>query len=148
MSMRSIPVSPFEPHVYCTNPGEFGGLDAASDSIGAKTDTWTDANNCARRPTAAARQLCACKQCRRQTVQTQEAHGIRSQITEELANELLACSPTPDKRKVLTADITASNSGELFLYVNDAVLMLPRWSEAFYANNRGTSTVTVTSLAP
>jgi uncharacterized protein (DUF2235 family) len=142
------PVSFFKPHVYCTDPDEFGGLDAVSEGTGLKTDTRPDANSCERRPTAAARQFCACKQCSRETAQTQEPHGISSQITEESASELLTCSPTPGERKVLTADITASSSGELFLYVNDAVLMLPRWSEAFYANNRGTGTVTVTSLSP
>ncbi len=46
----------------------------------------------------------------------------------------------------LIADITADASGELFLYVNDAVLF--EWS-GFYHNNSGTAAVTVTRiLAP
>ena len=142
------PVSPLEPHVYCTNPDRFGGLDAIADSVGTKTGTRANTNACERKPTNAARQLCACKQCRKQAIQTHEPQGIRSQIDEASANELLACSPTPEKRQILITDITPLNSGELFIYVNDAMLMWPGWSDAFYANNRGTGDVTVTSLSP
>jgi hypothetical protein len=37
-------------------------------------------------------------------------------------------------------------SGELYLYVNDAVL--PIFMDAFYRNNKGTATVTVTQRGP
>jgi hypothetical protein len=138
------PVSPFKPQVYCTDPGTFGRPTAASDSVAATTAVLPDTDKCGQRPTAAARQKCACKQCSRQMARSQNSRGIGSPIGDEQASAMEACSPTPDARKVLSADITASSSGELFLYVNDAVLMWPHWRDAFYANNRGTGTVTVT----
>jgi hypothetical protein len=50
---------------------------------------------------------------------------------------------------LLISDITADVSGELFIYVNDAVLMWPGGTDVFYRNNSGTATVTVTRiLAP
>jgi uncharacterized protein (DUF2235 family) len=66
-------------------------------------------------------------------------------ITDEMKNKRLACelqygiSP----RKMLISEITARASGELFLYVNDAVLMWPGLTDVFYRNNSGTATVTV-----
>jgi hypothetical protein len=51
--------------------------------------------------------------------------------------------------RVLISDITADATGELFLYVNDAVLTWPGRTKMFYSNNRGTAKVTVTRiLAP
>lgn len=46
----------------------------------------------------------------------------------------------------LISDITADASGELFIYVNDAILALPRLSDFFYRNNSGTASVTVTRI--
>jgi hypothetical protein len=40
-------------------------------------------------------------------------------------------------------EIKARTTGELFLYVNDAVLMWPGLTDLFYSNNTGTTWVTV-----
>ncbi|KUL97425.1 hypothetical protein DK26_00150 [Bosea sp. WAO] len=48
-------------------------------------------------------------------------------------------------RGEMTAEITAKRTGELFLFVNDAILPLGLY-QLFYANNRGTAKVTVTPL--
>jgi hypothetical protein len=48
--------------------------------------------------------------------------------------------------RTLISDITADATGELFLYVNDAVLMIPRLTEVFYQNNSGSAKVTVTRI--
>jgi hypothetical protein len=68
---------------------------------------------------------------------------IRGKIRDDVARELLQCAPTPDGRKSVTSEIKANTSGELFLYVNDAVLMLPGQSDLFFSNNTGTGTVAV-----
>lgn len=49
--------------------------------------------------------------------------------------------PGPWRGK-MTAEITAKRTGELFLFVNDAILPL-NLGQPFYANNEGTATVTV-----
>ena len=46
----------------------------------------------------------------------------------------------------LISDITANATGELFLYVNDAVLTLPGLTDVFYKNNSGKAKVTVTRI--
>jgi hypothetical protein len=38
---------------------------------------------------------------------------------------LIARSPVPPSRRAVTAEIKARISGEFFLYVNDAMLMIP-----------------------
>jgi uncharacterized protein (DUF2235 family) len=48
--------------------------------------------------------------------------------------------------RVLISDITADATGELFLYVNDAVLTLSGRTNMFYRNNSGTAKVTVTRI--
>jgi hypothetical protein len=48
--------------------------------------------------------------------------------------------------RMLISDITADATGELFLYVNDAVLSLPASMNIFYQNNSGTAKVTVTRI--
>jgi len=48
-----------------------------------------------------------------------------------------------DDRLTMTTELTARTSGELFLYVNDAVLGLPYLYDAFYRNNKGEATVTI-----
>lgn len=45
--------------------------------------------------------------------------------------------------KTLVAEITARRSGELFLFVNDAVLPVPQIWQVFYNNNSGTATITI-----
>jgi hypothetical protein len=42
----------------------------------------------------------------------------------------------------LVAEFTARRNGELFLFVNDAVLPAPKAGQAFYLNNAGRATVT------
>jgi hypothetical protein len=44
------------------------------------------------------------------------------------------------------ARFTADRGGELFLYVNDAVIGLPWVSDAYYKNNKGSAKVTVRLL--
>jgi hypothetical protein len=45
-------------------------------------------------------------------------------------------------KKQLTAEILARRSGQLFLFVNDAVTPVPGW-QPYYANNKGTAKVSV-----
>jgi hypothetical protein len=40
--------------------------------------------------------------------------------------------------------LRATRDGELFLFVNDAVLGVPGFEGVFYANNRGSADVTIT----
>lgn len=44
---------------------------------------------------------------------------------------------------VMVAEFTTNHDGELFLFVNDAVLALPRIQNYFYVNNHGNATVQV-----
>lgn len=53
---------------------------------------------------------------------------------------------TPTDRNTLRARITAEADGELFLYVNDAVLGLPGMADTFMKNNSGTASVKVRRL--
>lgn len=46
----------------------------------------------------------------------------------------------------LISDITADASGELFVYVNDAIVLWPKAIGFFYRNNSGVATVTVTRI--
>jgi hypothetical protein len=48
--------------------------------------------------------------------------------------------------KVATARFTADRDAQLFLYVNDAILLLPQLSTYFYQNNHGTGTLSVCEL--
>jgi len=72
---------------------------------------------------------------------------IRTKIDEALAWEINECAPQPVSRRVLSSEITARTSGELFVYVNDAILALPGVSDLFYANNSGRATVRVDRVA-
>ena len=46
------------------------------------------------------------------------------------------------------SDFTAQSSGELFLFVNDAIIFAkPNWSNMTYDNNRGTAEVYVKRIA-
>lgn len=47
----------------------------------------------------------------------------------------------------LISDFTADASGELFFYVNDAIVLWPKAIGFFYRNNSGTARVTVTRIA-
>ena len=44
------------------------------------------------------------------------------------------------------AEIKAHRTGELFLYVNDAVLGVPGVTDVFYRNNHGQARVEITRL--
>jgi hypothetical protein len=59
---------------------------------------------------------------------------------------IMACDPVPPDRRKLRARITAETDGELFLYVNDAVLSFPRLTSTFMDNNAGTASVKVRRL--
>lgn len=67
-----------------------------------------------------------------------------SKISAALAAKLNGCAPVPDDRRTLRSEITARRDGELFIYVNDAVLGIPGLKDLFYRNNSGEATVTVT----
>ncbi|MCE9549493.1 MAG: hypothetical protein K8R50_00505, partial [Betaproteobacteria bacterium] len=54
----------------------------------------------------------------------------------------------PDERKTLVAEFTAKTSGELYLYVNDAVILWPGKIDLFYGNNLGTGILTVERMMP
>jgi len=46
-------------------------------------------------------------------------------------------------------EIVPQRTGQLFLYVNDAVFLHPRWPHNFYENNKdGKATVKVTLISP
>ena len=67
----------------------------------------------------------------------------RLKIPDDIAKQIMADDPTPEDRKVLTVELSPKTTGELFLYVNDAVLMLPGVRSLFFDNNRGGGTLTV-----
>ena len=50
------------------------------------------------------------------------------------------------KNRQMKAEFTARTTGELYLYVNDAVLAVPGLSGRFYPNNVGSADVTVTAV--
>jgi hypothetical protein len=67
--------------------------------------------------------------------------------TTEFRAAQLQCDPgKPRPNRTLISDITADATGELFLYVNDAVLLLPELTKVFYSNNSGRAKVTVTRI--
>jgi uncharacterized protein (DUF2235 family) len=71
------------------------------------------------------------------------AGSSRDPITDDQARSLQYQDPTPPERNTLVAHVTAKSSGELFLFVNDAVLMPPLSGNYFYTNNRGKATIKV-----
>jgi len=73
---------------------------------------------------------------------------IPRKVSDQCVKETQAMTALPglERRDKISIDIMARSSGELFFYVNDAVLPLLRASEFFYANNRGAATVTVKRL--
>jgi hypothetical protein len=76
------------------------------------------------------------------------SHDIRSPAPPEFKQAQIECDDRLGIRpsRVLISDITADATGELFLYVNDAVLALPRRMNPFYPNNSGTAKVSVTRI--
>jgi uncharacterized protein (DUF2235 family) len=65
-----------------------------------------------------------------------------NQIGKPTAAKHMACSPTLNEERIV-AEIKARTTGELFLYVNDAVLMLPGVTDLFYRNHTGMGTIRV-----
>ena len=52
-------------------------------------------------------------------------------------------------RKIYASSFTAKSDGELFLYVNDAIIAIPFWGktfDGFYKNNTGRAKVTIKRL--
>ena len=70
-------------------------------------------------------------------------NGVREKIREDIARLLMACAPTPAERQTVVTEIQARTTGELFLYVNDAVVMWPGQTDIFVSNNTGTARITV-----
>jgi uncharacterized protein (DUF2235 family) len=66
-----------------------------------------------------------------------------ARIDEAAARNLTERFPRGERRRTLAAEITARSTGRLFLYVNDAVLMLPGLTNLLYANNLGSATLKV-----
>jgi hypothetical protein len=64
-------------------------------------------------------------------------------LTEAQATLLMQADPVPPARRRLVSDFTARTTGQLYLYVNDAVLMWPGSVDRFYQNNYGRATVSV-----
>ncbi len=82
-----------------------------------------------------------------------DVRDIPKQASSETIAAQLACERDPvndiRRAKVLIADITPGHSGELFIYVNDAVIAWPGLTRLFYNNNTGTADVSVTrTVAP
>jgi hypothetical protein len=71
---------------------------------------------------------------------------VRTKIDPPLAGSINACAPLPADRKVLHAVIKAKSTGELFLYVNDAILAIPGLSTQFFDNNSGRAKLEVELL--
>ncbi|MEJ0035942.1 MAG: DUF2235 domain-containing protein [Gammaproteobacteria bacterium] len=72
--------------------------------------------------------------------------GVSDKLPRSEAERVMACNPVPADRKILRARITAEADGELFLFVNDAVLSVPGVTETFMKNNSGTASVEVRRL--
>lgn len=56
--------------------------------------------------------------------------------------------PAANERRRLVSHISARSSGELFIFVNDAVMTPPFMLPAIYANNGGTATIKVERVGP
>jgi uncharacterized protein (DUF2235 family) len=73
--------------------------------------------------------------------------GAAMRATSNLASpEVIQTRPECEASTVLISDLRADATGELFIYVNDAVLTWPGLTGAFYKNNSGAATVTVTRV--
>ena len=69
-----------------------------------------------------------------------------ARLSDASAKRLQACSPTPQSALSISQEIKPQQTGELFVYVNDAAPMLPIVAKLFTANNRGTATIKVEPL--
>ena len=66
-----------------------------------------------------------------------------SQAPNDAKREQLKNKHCLHPNRTLISDVTADATGELFIYVNDAVLALPISKNIFYLNNSGSAKVTV-----
>ncbi len=69
-----------------------------------------------------------------------------SPIRPEVADSLVARYPHSNAPRKATLEFTAQHDGELFVYVNDAALLLPSHRGLFYENNSGSAALTVTDV--
>jgi hypothetical protein len=58
----------------------------------------------------------------------------------------ISLDPDPSGKYVIDTSFSASSEGELFLYVNDAVIGLPSLYEYFYRNNKGKTKIKISRL--
>jgi len=73
--------------------------------------------------------------------------GRFSSIDPTDVDRILTLNPHPEAPTVARQTFTASSDGELFVYVNDALLMFPSATDLFYRNNSGTATLTVRKIS-
>ena len=73
--------------------------------------------------------------------------GFCLPLDDNTAKSAAASAPTPADRRSMVAEITARRTGELFLYVNDAMPLVGDRS-CFTRNNRGTAKVSVERVSP
>jgi uncharacterized protein (DUF2235 family) len=79
-----------------------------------------------------------------ETIPTKQGEFAGSErLTKEAAKLIMDGDPTPLSPRILTSEFVPDNDGELFLFVNDAVIALPGMTSRFFANNLGTATITV-----
>ena len=79
------------------------------------------------------------------------AEAIQEPASRQTMDKEIACERDKGigRAKLLISDITPDATGELFIYVNDAILFWPGLQDLFYKNNTGTAKVTVTrTIAP
>lgn len=130
------PVDKFDDYTYCTHPERYG-----NDSSESRATANLEQSRLLEDELARSRR--ACLLCSRKKP---ESDSIGGKIEKASADALLDCSPTPAERKTLVAYITPRATGELFLYVNDAVLAIPGQSSFFYDNNTGEGSIEVARL--
>ena len=83
-----------------------------------------------------------CPEIQRETM----GGGVRAKIQPDIAANLMTCAQVPSDRLTVITDIRARSTGELFLYVNDAVLAFPGLADFFYRNNSGKGRITVEQI--
>jgi uncharacterized protein (DUF2235 family) len=69
-----------------------------------------------------------------------------SPIPASVARDLVSKDPRPHAARKATLDFTAQHDGELYIYVNDAVLPIPPEGGPFYRNNSGRARLSVTDV--
>jgi uncharacterized protein (DUF2235 family) len=129
------PERAFSPLPYCRSPEVYG---TAVTKPGEEGLTVPSPRNRSEKEMRA-----ACSTCAAVKPEVQEGGSENGRIKKESARALLDCSPTPEARKTVKAIITPRTSGEVFVYVNDAILAIPGGVDFFYRNNSGSASITV-----